>query len=96
MVKATFAITAIIAASLWHDIQTALILQLRDINVIHVVELLQEGNLDRETIMDELRAQFPNPTSNDCEPLLCDAIDLGVRLWLMIDVGEMIHSFIPG
>ena len=65
-------------------------------DILDVVEQLKDLQLTRQQITDRLRPKAALLRPEDGEKLICEAIDLGVRLWLMIDVGEMMHSFVPG
>jgi hypothetical protein len=65
-------------------------------DILTIIEGLKDLQVPRERMKDHLRLRIPSLSPEDGDKLLCEAIDLAVRLWLMIDVGEMTHSFIPG
>lgn len=68
-------------------------------DVVNIIDQLRDLALTREQIEEELKARvshLPSPTS---EEIYGEAIDLCVRLWLMLDVGnngKAINSFVPG
>jgi hypothetical protein len=65
-------------------------------DIVGIIERLREPDLTRESLKDHLRERFPNLPPDNSEALICETIDLAVRLWLMIDVGELFHGFVPG
>lgn len=59
-------------------------------DVIDVVQLLkQRPALSRETIIDRLRPRLPEGKLENEEEIVCNSIDLAVRLLLMVDVGSL-------
>ncbi|KAG0644971.1 hypothetical protein D0Z07_9312 [Hyphodiscus hymeniophilus] len=67
-------------------------------DIVDIIRKLQDPLVSRDDLKDDLRRRrAPHAMSlDDYESVLSEAIDLGVRLWLMFDVGEMLHSFVPG
>jgi hypothetical protein len=68
-------------------------------DIIDVILQLKDLNSTREAIKEGLLAShchLPHLMEDSCERLICAAIDLAIRLWLMIDVGETLHCFTPG
>lgn len=51
-----------------------------------------DPKVTREQLGDYLRDQRPQ----DPEALLCESVDLAVRLWLMVDIGELRDVFVSG
>ncbi|RDW76976.1 hypothetical protein BP6252_05029 [Coleophoma cylindrospora] len=64
-------------------------------DILAIIEQLKDLRLTREQIKDHLRSRIAIQPEYR-EKLICEAIDLGVRLWLMIDVGEIIQTLVPG
>lgn len=64
-------------------------------DIIAIIEQLREPDSTRERLKDNLRDRCLDPTPDNLEVLICEVIDLAVRLWLMINVGELQFGFIP-
>jgi hypothetical protein len=65
-------------------------------DIVDIIERLRDPDSTRERLKDHLRDKFPDPPPDNSETLICETIDLAVRLWLMVDVGELLHGFVPG
>jgi hypothetical protein len=61
-------------------------------DILSIIQQLKDLNATREQVKNDLRTLRPQ----DSEALLWESINLAVRLWLMIDVGELKHGFVPG
>lgn len=61
-------------------------------DIVSIIQQLKDPGLTRELLDAYLRNLRPE----DPEALLCESVDLAVRLWLMIDVGELKDGFVPG
>jgi hypothetical protein len=66
------------------------------VDIVGIIERLREPDLTRESLKDHLREKFPNLPPDNSEALICETINLAVKLWLMIDVGELFDGFVPG
>ena len=68
-------------------------------DVINIIQEVKHHNLSRAEIQGHIRAihsdNLPDDTDSH-DALLGEAINLGVRLLTMIDIGEMTHGFVPG
>ena len=65
-------------------------------DIFDIVERLKDPTATREGIKGYLRSRLPNSNSADAEDILCETTDLAVRAWLMVDVGQLQHGFVPG
>jgi len=61
-------------------------------DILSIIQQLKDINTTRAQLKNDLRNLRPQ----DSEVLLWESIDLAVRLWLMIDIGELKHGFVPG
>lgn len=65
-------------------------------DIIEIVELLKGQAATREIIKASLRQKLPIPGPDDIEEVLSNSIDLAVRLWLMVNVGDFRRILMPG
>ena len=68
-------------------------------DIVDIIDLIRDSTLRRENISHTLQVKLSNRSSQqfiDREKSVCEAIDLAVRLWLLIDIGDMRHCFVPG
>jgi hypothetical protein len=66
-------------------------------DVSDVIQKLKDPIKTREQIVNLLRAQLPDPDARESEDeVLEEIVNLAVRLWLMIDVGKLQLSSVPG
>ena len=66
-------------------------------DIAGIVEQLKQSLMTRERLQEHLHIKLQqHPSAITDDELLCDIIGLAVRLWLMVDVGEIRHGFIPG
>lgn len=68
-------------------------------DVINSLQEVKDHNLSRSNISNNLRAIHSHNLPDDParqETLLGEAMNLCVRLLIMVDIGEMTHSFVPG
>ena len=66
-------------------------------DVSDVIQLLKDPTTTREGVKVLLRAKLLGPdAANSEDEVLGEIVNLAVRLWLMIDVGKLQHSLVPG
>ena len=62
-----------------------------------MIQLLKDPTTTREWVKVLLRAKLLGPDAGNSEDeVLGEIVYLAVRLWLMIDVGKLQHSLVPG
>jgi hypothetical protein len=66
------------------------------LDVVNIVHLLRERNATRLSVKDSLMTTLSRSGSTHFEEALQKAINLVIRLWLMIDVGDYMNGIIPG
>lgn len=64
-------------------------------DITDVIQELKDTNATRQQVISSLRSKLQNQSQNGSDASICEAIDLAVRLWLMVDIGELLHSFVP-
>lgn len=65
-------------------------------DIVDTIQQLGHPSATRESVKDHLRARLPTRGEDNTEELLCETIDLAVRLLLMVDIGKLQHGFVPG
>lgn len=65
-------------------------------DVVDTIKELEKPNSSRQDLKNQLRKRLPSSKQAISEELICEVIDLAVRLWLMIDMGELLRGFVPG
>jgi hypothetical protein len=61
-------------------------------DLLSIIQDLKDVNITREQLENDLRKKRKQAS----DALLRESIDLAVRLWLMVDIGELKHGFVPG
>ncbi|PMD61103.1 uncharacterized protein K444DRAFT_611378 [Hyaloscypha bicolor E] len=53
-------------------------------------------NARRHDLKDSLSVLVVDLVERDGDTLVCEAIDLAARLWIMVDIGQLSWGFVPG
>jgi hypothetical protein len=65
-------------------------------DIINIVQLFREKMATREDIKLILKGRVHEPERDDIEEEISNLIDLAVRLWLMVNVGDFRRILMPG
>jgi len=65
-------------------------------DIIEIVRLLQVPEATREDIKSSLRLRLTGPTPDSSDDILSNSVDLAVRLWLMVNIGDLQRILMPG
>jgi len=65
-------------------------------DIIDIVRLLRAPGATREDIKSSLRSRLPELPLENVEDVLSNTIDLAVRLWLMVNIGDFRRILVPG
>lgn len=64
-------------------------------DITDIIQELKDANTTRQQVINNLRSKLQSQSQNGSDASICEAIDLAARLWLMVDIGELLHSFVP-
>ncbi|KAN0098334.1 hypothetical protein V8E51_013997 [Hyaloscypha variabilis] len=74
-------------AAALHDGKNRMLVETHQ-DIVDVVHELRNDQATRSSIETRLKSRLPSPEPTNKEELICDAIDLAARIWLMTFVGE--------
>ena len=65
-------------------------------DIVGIIKSFRDFTMPRKDIKNRILAQIPQPMPDDANDVVCEVIDLCVRLTFMIDVGKIQYGFVPG
>lgn len=65
-------------------------------DIIDIIQKLRHSNATRQQEIADLRSKLRLQSLSNSDELISQAIDLAIRIWLMVDVGEVAGSLVPG
>jgi hypothetical protein len=65
-------------------------------DIVEIVQVLQAPEASREGIKSSLRLSLTSSPTVNSDEILSNTIDLAVRLWLMINIGDFQKILMPG
>lgn len=64
-------------------------------HIIDIIQKLRHSNATRQQEIDDLRSKLRLQSLSSSDALISQAIDLAVRIWLMVDIGKVPDSLVP-